>query len=126
MKVLVIASRPADARLATDALAELGVLHLQVEDAVEAMQALCRRPHTFSALVVGEEVGRASGLTLCGLARDAACRLPILLLTADRDPSVAARAARLRVTVLWQPTAASRVLRALHGMLPRHACTALA
>jgi CheY-like chemotaxis protein len=103
-------------------LAELGLTHVKVEDGVEAMQALCRRPNTYAAVVVGERVGRVSGFTLCGLARDAGCALPMLLLTGDEHRWAAARAARLGVTVLWQPSSPQRVSRALRGLLPRRVC----
>jgi Ala-tRNA(Pro) deacylase len=98
--VLVAASTPADARLVEDALAELGLSHVLAEDGVEAMQALCRRPSPFAAVVVGERVGRVSGFTLCGLARDAGYALPMLLLTGDDSRWTAERAARLRLAVL--------------------------
>jgi hypothetical protein len=68
--------------------------------AAEAMQALCRRPNTFAAVIVGERVDRASAWRLCGLAGDAGCRLPILLITGDEGRLAAARAEGLGVTVL--------------------------
>jgi CheY-like chemotaxis protein len=117
--VLVAASTPADARLVEDALAELGLSHVLAEDGVEAMQALCRRPSPFAAVVVGERVGRVSGFTLCGLARDAGYALPMLLLTGDDSRWTAERAARLRLAVLWQPASSRRVAGTLLGMLPR-------
>jgi hypothetical protein len=86
------------------------------------MQALCRRPNTYAAVVVGERAGRVSGFTLCGLARDAGCRLPMLLLTGDEHRWAAGRAARLGVTVIWQPATLPRISRALRGILPRRRC----
>ena len=120
--VLVASSTPSDAWLAREALAELGLGHLLVDDAVEAMGELCRRPTEHSAVLVGERVGRVSGLTLCGLARDAGCRLPMLLLTGEDCRWNAVRAARLHVTVLWRPTSVQRVARSLLTLLPRRAC----
>ncbi len=92
--VLLAASGAADVRLVEAALAELGVPHLLVDDGVDAMRALCRRPRTFAAVVVGERVGQVSGLTLCGLARDAGCALPMVLLTGDDWRWAAPRAGR--------------------------------
>jgi hypothetical protein len=89
-----------------------------------AMQALCRQPEAFAALVTGTRVGRASGLTLCGLARDAGCALPALLLTGEDTTVIAPRAARLHVTVLWQPVSSGRLASALHDLLPRRRCVA--
>jgi hypothetical protein len=121
--VLVAASGPADWQLMENALDELALSCVRLGDGVEAMQALCRRPNAYAAVVVGERVGRVSGLTFCGLARDAGCGLPILLLLSDYDcHSVAGRAARLRIAVLWQPTSSRRLARTLLGLLPRRPC----
>jgi hypothetical protein len=46
----------------------------------------------------------------------------MLLLTGDEHRWAAARAARLGVTVLWQPSSPQRVSRALRGLLPRRVC----
>jgi CheY-like chemotaxis protein len=98
--VLVAPSYPADALLLRAVLERVGLPIALADDGVTAMHALCRQPGAFAGLVAGDRVGRVSGLTLCGLARDAACTLPILLLTADACVSIAIRAARLRATVL--------------------------
>jgi CheY-like chemotaxis protein len=104
--VLVAASAPDDKRLIMEALDELALPGVLVSDGAEAMQTLCRRPNTFAAVIVGERVDRVSGWTLCGLARDAGCRLPILLVTGDEGPLAAARADGLGVTVLCRPASA--------------------
>jgi hypothetical protein len=88
------------------------------------MQALCRRPNTFAAVIVGDRVDRVSGWTLCGLARDAGCRLPILLLTGDEGRLAVARAEGLEVSVLRRPDSAQRVAGAMNALLPRRACAA--
>jgi CheY-like chemotaxis protein len=104
--VLVAASAPEDKRLIMEALDELALPGVLVSDGAEAMQTLCRRPNTFAAVIVGDRVDRVSGWTLCGLARDAGCRLPILLVTGDEGRLAAARAEGLRVTVLGRPDSA--------------------
>ena len=80
---------------------------------------------TFAAVIVGDRVDRVSGWTLCGLARDAGCPLPILLVTGDEGPLAAARAEGLRVTVLGRSASAQRVARAMSALLPRPACAAI-
>jgi hypothetical protein len=121
--VLVAASGPADWQLMEDALDELALSCVRLGDGVEAMQAICRRPNAYAAVVVGQRVGQVSGLTFCGLARDAGCGLPILLLLSDDDCRwVAGRAARLRISVLWQPISSRRLARTLLGLLPRRPC----
>jgi CheY-like chemotaxis protein len=122
--VLVATSYPADALLVRAALERVGLPIALADDGVTAMHALCGRPGAFAGVVVGDRVGRVSGLTLCGLARDAGCVLPILLLTADDSASIATRAARLRVTVLWLPVSSRRLENALRDMLPRRQCIA--
>jgi DNA-binding response OmpR family regulator len=122
--VLVATSRPAEALLVRAAVERVGLPVALVGDAVTAMHAVCRQAGAFAGVLVGDRVGRISGLTLCGLARDAGCTLPILLLTADDCGTVAVRAARLRVTVLWQPVSSSRLEDAIRGLLPRRACLA--
>lgn len=117
--VLVAAAVGADVRAIELALDRLGVDRVRVYDAVEAMRAICHERTAYSAVVVGEGVGQASGLTVCGLARDAGCSLPMLLTTADDCRRTAMRAARLEVTVLWLPASARHVARTVDGMLPR-------
>jgi hypothetical protein len=116
--ILVAASGPAEAALARAAVEELGLVPVWIEDAVTAARALCRDPRRFAAVVAGEQVRGATGLTLCGVARDAGCRVPMLLLTTDECRWAAVRAARLQVTVLSQPLSAGRVARALRCMVP--------
>ena len=120
--VLVAAAAAEDKRLIMEALDELALPGVLVSDGAEAMQALCRRPNTFAAVIVGDRVDRVSGWTLCGLARDAGCRLPILLVTGDEGPLAAARAEGLRVTVLGRPESARRVARAMNALLQRRVC----
>jgi CheY-like chemotaxis protein len=116
--VLVAASAPEDKRLIMEALDELALPGVLVSDGAEAMQALCRRPNTFAALIVGERVDRVSGWTLCGLARDAGCPLPILLVTGDEGQLAAARAEGLRVTVLPRGGGAGHGAVAVRGLMP--------
>jgi CheY-like chemotaxis protein len=122
--VLVAASRPEDKRLIMEALDELALPGVLVSDGAEAMQALCRRPNTFAAVIAGDRVDRVSGWTLCGLARDAGCRLPILLVTGDESRLAAARAEGLGVTVLRRPDSARWVASSMNALLPRRACAA--
>jgi hypothetical protein len=75
-------------------------------------------------VVAGDRVGRSSGFTLCGAARDAGCRLPMLFLTGEDCRWTAVRAARLQITVLWQPVPTCWISQALIAMLPRRPCTA--
>ena len=117
--ILVATSYPADELVLRTALERVGFPLTLIHDGVPAMHALCGQPDAFSGVVVSDRVGRVSGLSLCGLARDAGCALPILLLTADDCGLIAARAARLRVTVLWQPVSARRLESALRDILPR-------
>jgi DNA-binding response OmpR family regulator len=99
------------------ALDRLGLPAVLVDDAASALRALCRPGAAFAGMVVGDRAGPVSGLSLCGLARDAGSTLPILLLTADDGSSVAARAARLRVIVLWHPVSTRRLETALRDLL---------
>ena len=122
--ILVATSYPADALLLRGSLDRVGVPMAVANDGVTAMHALCGRQHTFAGVVVSDRVGRVSGLTLCGLARDAGCALPMLLLTADDCGLIATRAARLRVAILWQPVTPRRLETALRDMLPRRQCVA--
>jgi CheY-like chemotaxis protein len=105
--ILLAASEPDDVWIARAALERVGWPVAPAEDAVAGMQALCEGAGQFAAVVVGERVGRVSGLAFCGLARDAGCTLPALLLTADAHAALAVRAARLHVTVLWHPVSPS-------------------
>jgi hypothetical protein len=120
--VLVMAFEPSDVRLARDASAELGVPHHLVDDDIAALRTLCHRPSSFAAVIVGDRAGPASGLTICGVARDAGCALPLLLLTGEESRPVADRAARLGVTVLWRPVSSRRLARTLSSMMPRRRC----
>lgn len=123
--ILVASSYPADALVLRAALDGVGLPMALAEDAVAAMHALCGQPTAFAGLVACERVGRVSGLTLCGLARDAGCNLPILLMTPDDSGTIALRAARLRVTVLWQPVSTRRLDEALRGLFfQRRQCMA--
>jgi hypothetical protein len=124
--VLVSASAAMDGGLARAAIEELGLVPLLIQDATEAVRLLCLDPKRFEAIVAGERVGRASGLTFCGVARDAGIRLPMLLITGDDCHWNAARASRLQVTVLWQPVPAWRIAQALLAILPRRLCGASA
>ena len=122
--ILVATSDAAEALVLRAAIERTGVPVALADDAVPAMQALCGQPEAFAALVTGDRVGRASGLTLCGLARDAGCSLPALLLTAEDTAVIAPRAAGLGVTVLRQPVSSGRLESALHDLLPRRRCVA--
>jgi DNA-binding NtrC family response regulator len=118
-QILVTASAAIEAGLARAAVEELGLLPVLVQDIAEAVRLLCADPRQFAAVVAGERVGPASGLTLCAVARDAGVRVPMLLITGDNCRWTAARATRLQVTVLWQPVPARRIARTLLAMLPR-------
>jgi DNA-binding NtrC family response regulator len=120
--VLVAASDTSDASLARSAIEELGSIPVLVQDAAEAIRHLSDGPRRYAALVTGERIGRISGFTLCGVARDAGCRLPMLLLTRDACRWTAVRAARLQVSVLWQPVPAYRIAQTLSAMLPSRPC----
>jgi CheY-like chemotaxis protein len=123
--ILVASSCPEDALVLRAAVGRLGLPIAVADDAVTAMQALGDRPDAFGGLVVGDWVGQVSGLSLCGLSRDAGCPLPILLVTSEHDATIAARAARLRVTVLWHPVSTRRLEAALRRLLiPRRQCMA--
>src|SRR5262249_34974156 len=98
-RILIATSYPADAFLLRAAAGRAGVPVAFAEDGVTAMRELCRRPGAYVGVIVSDRVGRVSGLSLCGLARDAGCNLPILLLTADGWEMIAARAVRLGVSV---------------------------
>ena len=120
--VLVAASETSDAALARSAIEELGWTPVLVQEAAEAIRHLSGDGKRYAAVVVGERIGQATGFTLCGVARDAGCRLPMLLLTTEVCRWTAVRAARLRVGVLWQPVPASRLARTLSTMLPPKPC----
>jgi hypothetical protein len=120
--VLVAASEVSDAALARSAIEELGLIPVLVQEAAEAIRHLSGDGKRYAAVVVGERIGQATGFTLCGVARDAGCRLPMLLLTSDVCRWTAVRAARLRVSVLWQPVPASRLAKTLSTMLPPRPC----
>jgi CheY-like chemotaxis protein len=123
--VLVASSFPADALVLRAALDGVGLPMALAADAVTAMHAVCGQPGALAGIVAGDRVGRVSGLTLCGLARDAGCNLPILLMTTDDCGTIALRAARLRVTVLWQPVSARRLENALRSLFSqRRQCMA--
>jgi len=120
--ILVASSYPVDALLLRASADRVGVPITFVEDGVTVMRELCRRPDAYVAAIMSDRVGRVSGLTLSGAARDAGCTLPILLLTADDSAVIAGRAARLCVSVLWQPVSARRLETALRDMVPRRPC----
>jgi len=122
--VLCATSYPAEAVMLRDALESDGWSVAVVDDAVTAMRELCREPERFAAVVIGERVGQASGLSLSGLLRDSGCALPILLLTTHESAVIAGRAARLRLTVLWQPVSPERLQRTVRGLMPRRLCVA--
>jgi hypothetical protein len=123
--ILVAGSCTADAMVVPAVLDRIGLPGAMAGDAVAALQALCSRPAAFGGVVVADHVGQVSGLSLCGLARDAGCTLPILLLTTGECGTIAPRAARLRVTVLWQPVSTRRLETALrHLFIPRRQCMA--
>jgi DNA-binding NtrC family response regulator len=121
--VLCATSYPAEALLLRAALESAGWAVAMVDDAVTVMKKLCGEPERFAAVVAGERVGRTSGLSLSGLIRDTGCALPILLLTTQDSAVIAGRAARLRLTVLWQPVTPARLVRTLRGLMPRQLCT---
>ena len=121
---LVATSYPADTLLLRAALDRIGVPAALAHDGVTAMHAVCGDQDAFAGMIVSDRVGQVSGLTLCGLARDAGWTRPLILLTADDCGLIAARAARLRVTVLWQPVSSRRLESTLRDMLPRRQCIA--
>jgi DNA-binding NtrC family response regulator len=120
--LLCATSYPAEAVMLRDALESAGWSVAAVDDAVTAMRELCREPARFSAVVIGERVGRASGLSLSGLLRDSGCALPILLLTTQESAAIAGRAARLRLSVLWQPVSTERLQHVVRTLVPRELC----
>ena len=120
--LLCATSFPAEAVMLRDALESAGWQVAAVNDAVTAMRELCREPGRFAAVVIGEQVGRASGLSLSGLLRDSGCALPIVLLAAQESAAIAGRAARLGLSVLWQPVSPERLQRTMLGLLPRRLC----
>ena len=122
--ILVAASDTLDAALARSAIEELGLIPVLVQDAAETIRQLSGSARRYAALVVGERVGEATGFTLCGVARDAGWRLPMLLLTSEVCRWTAVRAARLAVSVLWQPVPAYRLAQTLTVMLPPRPCAA--
>ena len=122
--ILCATSYPAEAVMLREALESDGWSVTVVDDAVTAMQELCREPAQFAAVVIGERVGRASGLSLSGLLRDSGRALPIVLLTTDESTVIAGRAARLRLSVLWQPVSPEGLQRTVRGLLPRRLCVA--
>jgi DNA-binding NtrC family response regulator len=120
--ILVATSETSDAALARSAIEELGLIPVLVQEARETIRHLSGSPDRYAALVAGERVGQATGFTLCGVARDAGCRLPMLLLTSDVCRWTAVRAARLQVSVLWEPVPAYRLAQTLSAMLPPRPC----
>jgi ActR/RegA family two-component response regulator len=120
--VLVAASEVSDAALARSAIEELGLIPVLVQEAAEAVRHLSGDGNQYAAVIVGDRVGEATGFTFCGVARDAGCRLPMLLLTGEVCRWTAVRAARLQVSVLWQPVPASRLAKTLSVMLPPRPC----
>jgi DNA-binding response OmpR family regulator len=122
--LLCATSYPAEALMLRAALEPAGWTVAVVDDAISAMRELCREPRRFAAVLIGERVGRTSGLSLSGLIRDSGCALPILLLTSQDSPVIAGRAARLQLSVLWEPVSPERLVQTLHGLAPRRLCTA--
>jgi hypothetical protein len=120
--ILVSASETSDAALARSAIEELGLIPVLVQEPAETIRHLCAGAKRYAALVAGERVGETTGFTVCGVARDAGSRLPMLLLTSDVCRWTAVRAARLRVSVLWQPVPAYRLVQTLSAMLPPRPC----
>ena len=122
--LLCATSYPAEAVMLRDALEAADCSVAVVDDAVTAMRELCREPGRFAAVVIGERVGRTTGLSLSGLIRDSASALPIVLLTTHDSKVIAGRAARLRLSVLWQPVSPERLQETVRGLLPRRLCVA--
>jgi hypothetical protein len=122
LPILVAASDPSDSGLSRSAIEELGLMPVLVQETAEAIRHLCARPKRYGAVIVGERIGPTTGFTLCGVGRDAGCRIPMLLLTSDACRWTAVRAARLQVSVLWQPVPARRIAQVLLAMLPRRSC----
>ena len=120
--VLLASSDSSETELAEAAIGQLELEAVMVLDAAHAVQLLCAEPNRFAAVVVGERVGRASGMTFCGVARDAGLRLPLLLLTGEDCQWTAVRAARLQVAVMWKPAPSWRIAQAVMAMLPRRLC----
>jgi hypothetical protein len=120
--ILVAASETTDAALARSAIEELGLIPVLVQEVAEAIWELSGDARRYAAVVAGDRVGEATGFTLCGVARDTGCGLPILLLTSDVCRWTAVRAARLQISVLWQPVPACRIAQTLSGMLPPRPC----
>ena len=120
--VLCATSYPAEAVMLRDAMESAGWRVAAADDAVLAMRELCSEPARFAAVVLGERVGRTSGLSLAGLLRDSNCALPIVLLTTGESAAIAGRAARLRVSVLWQPVSPERLQRTVEELVPRSVC----
>jgi hypothetical protein len=116
--ILVAASEASDAGLARSAIEELGRVPVLVQDVVEAMRQIGGDGKRYGAMVVGDRVDEVSGFTLCAVARDAGCRLPMILMTSDVCRWTAVRAAMLQVTVLWHPVPARRIAQTLRAMLP--------
>jgi DNA-binding NtrC family response regulator len=120
--VLCATSFPAEAVMLREALGSGGWSVVVVDDAVTAMRELCARPDRFGAIVIGERVGRASGLSLSGLIRDSGAALPIVLLTTQEGGAIAGRAARLGLSLLGQPVSPERLQRKMLDLLPRRLC----
>ena len=120
--VLCATSYPAEAVMLRDALHSGGWSVVAVDDAVTAMRELCARPDRFGAIVIGERVGRVSGLSLSGLIRDSGAALPIVLLTTQESAAVPARAARLGLSLLGQPVSPERLRQKMLDLLPRRLC----
>jgi DNA-binding response OmpR family regulator len=122
--LLCATSYPAEAVMLRDALQAADWPVAVADDAVAAMRELCRDRERFAAVVVGERVGCASGLSLCGLIRDSGAAVPIVLLTTHDSKVIAGRAARLRLSVLWQPVSPERLQQTVRSLLPRGLCMA--
>jgi DNA-binding NtrC family response regulator len=122
--LLCATSYPAEALMLRAVLEPAGWTMVVMDDAVSAMRELCREPERFRAVVVGERVGRTSGLSLSGLIRDSGRALPIVLLTTQDSTVIAGRVARLGVTVLGEPVSPERLIGTLGEVTPGPVCIA--
>jgi hypothetical protein len=118
-RILVAASVPQEARTLVEAARLAGWGVEWFDDPVEAVGALCRAPASWHGLLAGNRIGSISGLTLCGLARDAHFHRPALLLSDDPGAAIAIRASLLRVAVVWLPPDRDLLARTVSRLWPR-------
>jgi DNA-binding response OmpR family regulator len=118
-RILLAASETEELDALVAAVRRSGLLADHVDDPVEAMRALSRRGHIWTGLVAGDRVGRVSGLTLCGLARDAGFHRPALMLSAEPCATIAIRASLLRAAVVWLPSDSDLLERTMARLWPR-------